>query len=93
MTQHLTFLEPELLRRLLRKNRTKTEIARLMNRDRSTMYREIKRNSGQRGYRPKQAQRLADERRMASRRPCKLDDKETHQYVQKRLEKGWAPDR
>ena len=29
---------------------------------------------------------------MASRRPCKLDDKETHQYVQKRLENGWAPD-
>lgn len=92
MAEHLTFQERELLRRLLRENRTKAEIARLMNRDRSTVYREIKRNSGQRGYRPQQAQRLADERRMASRQPCKLDDKETHQYVQKRLENGWAPD-
>lgn len=92
MAQHFTFSERELLRRLLRENREKPEIARLMNRDRSTIYREIKRNSGQRGYRPKQAQRLSDERRMASRRPCKLDDKEAHRYVQKRLEKGWSPD-
>ncbi len=32
-----------------------------MERDRSTVYRELKRNTGQRGYRPKQAQHFADE--------------------------------
>ena len=92
MAEHLTFPERELLHRLLRKNRPRSEIAKLMNRDRSTICREITRNSGQRGYRPKQAQRLADDRRMASRRPCKLDDKEARRYVQKHLEEGWSPD-
>ena len=59
---------------------------------RSTIYRELNRNAGQRGYRPKQAQRLADERRLASRRPHKMDDPDVHQYVQDRLEKCWSPD-
>lgn len=63
-----------------------------MGRDRSTIHRELKRNVGQRGYRPKQAQRLADERRLASRRPHKMDDPDVHQYVQDRLEKCWSPE-
>jgi len=63
-----------------------------MDRDRSTIYRELKRNAGQRGYRPKQAQRLADERRLASRRPHKMDDPDVHQYVRDKLEKCWSPE-
>jgi IS30 family transposase len=63
-----------------------------MGRDRSTIYRELKRNAGQRGYRPQQAQRLADERRLASRRPHKMDDADVHQYVQDRLERYWSPE-
>src|SRR5271163_2931437 len=63
-----------------------------MGRDRSTIYREVKRNSGQRGYRPQQAQRLAGERRLASRRPRKLCDPELHKYVEERLEKYWSPE-
>jgi IS30 family transposase len=68
------------------------EIVKLMGRDRSTIYRELKRNSGQRGYRPKQAQRLADERRLASRRPHKMDDPNVFRYVEERLEQLWSPD-
>jgi IS30 family transposase len=63
-----------------------------MGRHPSTIGRELRRNTGQRGYRPKQAQRLADERRLASRRPPKMDDAQVHQYVQERLEKLWSPD-
>lgn len=63
MASHLTLQEREFLYRLKKQGRTKAEIAELMGRDRSTIYRELQRNSGQRGYRPKQAQRLADERR------------------------------
>ena len=92
MAHHLTFQERSLLRRLLKANYPKTEIAELMNRDRSTIYREINRNSGARGYRPKQAQRLTDARRKKSRRPCKLDDPQVHQYVEERLRKSWSPD-
>ena len=61
--------------------RTREEIAELMGRHRSTIYRELDRNAGQRGYRPQQAQRLADQRRLASRRPHKMDDPDVQRYV------------
>jgi len=77
---------------LKRKGKANPEIAELMGRDRSTIHRELKRNAGQRGYRPKQAQRLAAERRLASRRPHKMDDPDVHQYVRDRLDKCWSPE-
>lgn len=92
MASHLTFQERQFLYRLKRKGKANPEIAELMGRDRSTIHRELKRNAGQRGYRPKQAQRLADERRLASRRPHKMDDPDVHQYVRDRLDKCWSPE-
>lgn len=92
MAKHLTFEERQFLYRLRRKGKSNTEIAELMGRDRSTIYRELDRNAGQRGYRPQQAQRLADTRRLASRRPHKMDDPDVHHYVQDRIEKLWSPD-
>ena len=65
MARHFTFEERQFLYRLKRKGKSNPEIAELMGRHRSTVNREMARNSGQRGYRPKQAQRLADERRLA----------------------------
>ncbi|MCH8841065.1 MAG: IS30 family transposase [Planctomycetes bacterium] len=44
------------------------------------------------GYRSKQAQRLAETRRLACRRPRKLEDPEVHQYVREKIEKRWSPD-
>ncbi|MBN1908473.1 MAG: IS30 family transposase [Pirellulales bacterium] len=64
----------------------------MMDRDRSTIYRELRRNSGQRGYRPMQAQRLADGRRQACRRAHKLDDPPVYRYVRERIEMRWSPD-
>ena len=92
MASHLTLQERELLYRLKKQGRAKTEIAELMGRDRSTIYRELRRNSGQRGYRPKQAHRLAGERREACRRPRKLDNREVYKYVRDRMEMRWSPD-
>ena len=46
----------------LQMSKTKTEIADFLGRDKSTIGREISRNTGGRGYRPKQAQELANER-------------------------------
>jgi IS30 family transposase len=92
MASHLTFVERQLLYLLKKKGKSNTEIANLIGRHRSTVCRELSRNTGQRGYRPQQAQRLADERRLASRRPHKMDDPNVHQYVQQKLEQYWSPD-
>lgn len=92
MAKHLTFEERQFLYRLKKKGKSTPEIAELMGRHRSTIYREMGRNTGQRGYRPQQAQQLADKRRLASRRPHKMEDPDVHQYVQDKLEKYWSPD-
>jgi len=92
MADHLTLTEREVLYRLRKKGKSKAEIAELMGRHRSTIYRELKRNTGQRGYRPKQAQRRAEQRRLACRRPRKMEDGSVHHYVEERLEKRWSPD-
>lgn len=52
----------------------KIEIAKLLKRHPSTIGREIKRNSGQRGYRPKQANQLAQDKRYSALKPCKLTE-------------------
>jgi IS30 family transposase len=92
MACHLTFQEREFLYRLLKKGKSKTEIAEVMGRDRSTIYRELSRNARRGGYEPELAQRLADRRRLACRPPRKLDDADTHEYVRERLEKRWSPE-
>lgn len=92
MASHLTFPEREILYRLLKAKKPKSVIATLMGRDRSTIYREIKRNTGGRGYRPKQAQRKADERRLRCRREPKMNDAKLRSSVTRRLKKAWSPD-
>lgn len=92
MASHLTFQDREFLYRLKKEGASEDEIARLMGRHRSTIYRELNRNSGLRGYRPQQAQRLSDERRLRCRRPHKMDDPVVHQYVQDNIKKYWSPD-
>ena len=47
-------------------------IANQLNRSRTTLYNELARNTGGRGYRPKQAQKLAEHRRVDKVRPHKM---------------------
>ena len=54
---------------LLKMGHHQSEIAVVLNRDKSTISREVRRNRGLRGYRPKQAQRLALARREAKAKP------------------------
>ncbi len=51
------------IRALMQTNQPPTIIAQIVGVDRSTIYRELKRNTGQRGYRPKQAHEKALARR------------------------------
>lgn len=92
MACHFTLQERRHLYRLLKAGKSKTEIARLMDRDRSTIYRELKRNCGQRGYRPKQAECLAQDRRQACRRPHKMEAPDVHDYVRQHIHDLWSPD-
>lgn len=92
MACHLTFQEREILYRLNQAKRPKAEIAEVLGRDRSTVYRELNRNTGGRGYRPKQAQRKADERRLACRGEPKMKDPQLKKHVTRSLKKGWSPD-
>jgi len=92
MASHFTFCEREILYRLLKAKKPKAEIARLMGRSRSTIYREMKRNTGGCGYRPKQAQRKADERRLGCRREPKMSDPKLKSSVTRRLKQAWSPD-
>jgi transposase, IS30 family len=92
MANHFTLSERKVLYWLVKKGKRKAEIAEIMERDRSTIYRELKRNAGKRGYRPKQAQQRADQRRLSCHRPRKMEDGALHRYVEERLEKRWSPD-
>lgn len=92
MASHLTYQERQFLSRLKQKGKSNAQVAELLGRHRSTIYRELHRNAGRRGYGPRQAQRLAEERRLASRRPHHMDDPDVHQYVQERLKNYWSPD-
>lgn len=69
---------------------TQAEIARKLNRSPSTISREVKRNTGLRGYRPQQAQRLAQERRFH----CvhyRIEDA-TWARVDRLLREDWSPE-
>jgi IS30 family transposase len=78
MASHLTLAERQVLYRLKQQGKNKAEIAKLMGRHRSTIGREMKRNTGPRGYRPKQAQRWAEGRQQACRRLRKIDGLRPH---------------
>jgi transposase, IS30 family len=86
---HLTREERYQIYALKKAGHRQSEIARILERHPSTINRELRRNSGQSGYRPKQAHRLAWERRPLNAR--RIDDV-TWQFAKARLRKQWSPD-
>lgn len=60
---HLTLEQRYQISALLKSNISISEIARQLGYHKSTISREIKRNTGKRGYRPKQANTLAKTRK------------------------------
>jgi len=92
MAKHLTLAERQVLHRMVKAKKSRWEMSGLMKRHRSTIWRELKRNSNAWGYRPETAQRLAGQRREACRRPYKLKNIDLRLYVSDRLRKAWSPD-
>lgn len=68
-----------------------TQIADLVGVHKSTISRELKRNTGQRGYRPKQAQEKTETRRKTSVKHIRFTDK-VKQRVVFYVEQDWSPE-
>ncbi len=92
MAKHLTFEERGVVYRMRKQGETDAQIARTLGRHRSTIGREVRRNTGGRGYRQQQAQRFAQERREHCRRTKKLDHAPLKKYVTKAMKQEWSPD-
>lgn len=65
-------------------------IAKELKRDRATIGRELERNKGQKGYRPKQAEALAKEREQSKKR--RNIGEETISYIQEKIKLKWSPE-
>lgn len=95
---HLSIEEREEIMCLRREHRGVREIARKIGRDKSTVSRELARNSCRRGsrgefYRASTAQRRYEERRSRCRRPRLLDDPALRALVQRKIvEDRWSPE-
>jgi len=77
----------------MRPNSTYAEIGLAIHRSRSTVCREIRRNSGAKGpYRHKAATRRAEERLAKPRKPIKLSEERLRGLVEDGLEKEWSPE-
>lgn len=75
---------------LMKTGITQAEIAKILERNKSTISRELHRNRGMRGYRPKQAHRISMERRRVK---AKLRiGMETWIYVELLLREEWSPE-
>jgi IS30 family transposase len=86
---HLTREERYQIYALMKAGHKQVEIAELLERSESTISRELARNRGGRGYRPKQAQCMADDRRAMNARTI---DEATWQFALARLQEQWSPD-
>jgi IS30 family transposase len=68
-----------------------SEIAGILKRDKSTIYRELSRNTGKRGYRPKQAQELSLERHKLKPKKIKLTEPVVA-LIKEKIILDWSPE-
>lgn len=86
---HLTQEERYQIYALKKAGHTQMEIAQVLERSPATICRELSRNRGQRGYRPKQAHRLAVERHAVNAR--QVSDC-AWLFAQQKLQEQWSPE-
>ena len=88
---HLTAGDRYQIQALLGKSHSLRSIAEAVGRDKGTISREIRRNAGQRGYRPKQAQDLADQRRAGGINARQVDP-DTWEVAKRMLRQEHSPE-
>ena len=92
MPQQLTSEDRAVLAQLLSMNTPKSEIAERLKKHRSTIYRELARNTCAWGYIPEEAQQRTDIRRRVNHRVRTMDEPVVRQYVCRGLKQYWSPD-
>ena len=92
--KQLTIEEREKIQELLWKNESIRNIAKYLNRNPSSISREIQRNSSKlrHEYRPRIAQTRADEHKTHRGREERLKNKNIREYVVDKLKNGWSPE-
>lgn len=88
---HLTQEERYQIYVLMKAGHQKQQIATLLGRSPSTIGRELRRNRGQRGYRPKQAQAMAEQRARASHARPRITEAQW-QAVATLIRQDWSPE-
>jgi IS30 family transposase len=91
-SQQLTSEDRAVLAQLLSTNMPKGEIVRRLKKHRSTIYRELARNTCVWGYLPEDAQQRTDIRRWVNHRVRKMDELVVRRYVCQGLKQYWSPD-
>jgi IS30 family transposase len=87
--RRITEEERTLIYRWLREGHTQNEVARRLSRNRGSISREIGRNTGLRGYRPKQAHEKAQAQ--AKRAGPRRFTEKVRAEAEARIEEGWTP--
>jgi transposase-like protein len=90
--KHLSIRERQRFYAFLDMGLSITEIARKISRNRSTLYREIKRNQDQGRYLPVVAHKKAQQRISYGRSSKIASHKALHEYILRGLKKGWSPE-
>lgn len=92
MRGHLTYEDRCHIHAYIKSGKSHREMARLMGCSHTTINKEVKRNSGLRGYREKQAQRLCVERRLKARQISKKLSPDIVDQIERSLkEHQWSP--
>lgn len=88
---HLTSEERYLIHAYKASGLLAPEIADILGRNKSTIYREIERNTSGRGYRPKQADELASKRQSEKRKAIKMTES-TIAKIEAKIKEDWSPE-
>lgn len=89
---HLTEKERYQISALNKAGQSQVEIAELLGRSPATISRELRRNRGERGYRPKQAHRLASQRREVSAGNARRVSASDWLAIESKLRDDWSPE-
>jgi len=88
---HLTQDERYQIKAYLQMGKSQAEIARKLKRSESSIGRELTRNTGERGYRPKQAQEMATKRHKEKIKAIKMT-KSTISLIEEKIRLDWSPE-